>query len=350
MVVPVDCYAMSAKSYILIDAENGRVLYAQNENEKLPMASTTKIMTALVAIENSNPDDTVTVSNNAANTEGSSMYLKAGDKISMRELLYGLMLASGNDAAVAIAEHISGNVESFAVKMTERAKETGALDTSFKNPNGLDADGHYTTAKDLALITQEALKNPLFAEIVQTKSINLSGTTYTNHNKLLSKYEGITGVKTGFTKRCGRCLVSSCERSGFSLIAVTLNDPDDWNDHIYLYDKAFAEYKYHQIISNGQNAGIITTIDGNPLNLIYKGVVGAYLNESEIRRVSVKNNMPDSLSLPVKRGERAGSAYVSVDGVSLGGCEIVFGESREISEKRLKDFIWDTLQMWLSAF
>ena len=238
VLLQTDCKALSAGSYALIEAESGRLLCGSNENKKLPMASTTKIMTAVLAIENSNPDDIVTVSNNAANTEGSSIYLKPGEKISMRELLYGLMLESGNDAAVAIAEHISGTAQEFSAAMTDKARAIGALNTVFKNPNGLNEEGHYTTAKDLALITREALKNPLFAEIVATKSIRLSRSTYTNHNKLLSMYGGITGVKTGFTKKCGRCLVSSCSRNGFSLIAVTLNDPDDWNDHIYLY--------YHQ--------------------------------------------------------------------------------------------------------
>ena len=345
-----NCYAMSAKSYVLIDAANGRVLAAQNENEKLPMASTTKIMTALVAMENSNPDDTVTVSKNAAATEGSSIYLKAGEKVSMRELLYGLLLASGNDAAVAVAEHVSGSTEEFAKKMTDKAREIGASDTSFKNPSGLDDEGHFTTAKDLAQITRFALNNPLFAEIVRTKSVTLSRSTYTNHNKLLSMYEGVTGVKTGFTKKCGRCLVSSCSRNGLRLIAVTLNDPDDWNDHISLYDKAFSEYHSVNVISDGQRAGEFKSSDGDILNPIYKGNVSAYLSDSEQARISVTKNVPDTLSLPIKQGDKIGDAVVFLDGFELGRCDIVSSETIEPKKNSFSASLFNTLCLWLSTY
>ena len=345
-----NCKAFSAKSYALIDAENGRLLCGGNENERLPMASTTKIMTAYLAIENSNPDDIVTVSKNAASTEGSSIYLKAGEKISMRELLYGLMLESGNDAAVAIAEHVSGTTQEFAEAMTRKAQEMGALNTAFKNPNGLNAEGHYTTAKDLALITRAALKHPFFAEIVGTKSIRLSRSTYTNHNKLLSMYEGITGVKTGFTKKCGRCLVSSCSRNGFSLIAVTLNDPDDWNDHMLLYDKAYSEYCYTQLISDGKAFGAVKTDEGVSINLMYKDGIGVYLNDDEKNRVVISYDLPDTAELPVYKGQKVGTAAAELDGIKLGECDIVSSEDVQAKQKGFVRVLYNTLCVWLSAY
>ncbi|MBQ3181494.1 MAG: D-alanyl-D-alanine carboxypeptidase [Clostridia bacterium] len=198
----VNAISVSAECACVIDMSTGRVIYEKNMNKQHTMASTTKIMTALVALENSNLEDIVTVSKNATGKEGTSLYLKAGQKVSMEDLLYGLMLQSGNDAAVAIAEGVSGSVEKFAETMTERAKALGAKNSSFKNPNGLDEEGHFTTAYDLAMITKEALKNKKFSEIVSTKSKTiLDGTqTVSNHNKMLRIYDGCIGVKTGFTK------------------------------------------------------------------------------------------------------------------------------------------------------
>lgn len=194
---------LSAKSAILIDADSGRVLYEKNAYEKLPMASTTKIMTGLLACESKKIKDIVTVSAVASGTEGSSLWLKIGEKQTLENLTYGLMLKSGNDAATAIAEHLCGSVDAFALKMTMRAKEIGAKNTQFKNANGLDSDGHYTTAYDLAKISREAMKNKMFKKIVSTKnySIPLEGEEWdralTNHNKMLWRYEGCNGIKTG---------------------------------------------------------------------------------------------------------------------------------------------------------
>lgn len=351
LIFQYNCYALSAKSYAVIDSATGRTLMGENENEKLPMASTTKIMTALVALENSNPDDIVTVSKNAANTEGSSIYLKAGEKVIMRELLYGLMLSSGNDAAVAIAEHISGSTEAFSKKMTERAKELGAENTSFKNPNGLFEEGHYTTATDLALITRAALQNPTFAEIAATKSIRLSRSTYTNHNKLLSMYDGITGVKTGFTKKCGRCLVSSCGRNGFSLIAVTLNDPDDWNDHIFLYDKIYSEYHLTDIFAAGESAGEAETQDGNTANLIYKDNLNVFLNDDEKAKVSIIKDIPEAPGLPLYKGQKLGSAKAILGDIVLGESEIVCNEDVNVKKPlSFSNSFFNTVYLWFSAF
>lgn len=224
----------SASFAVAIDAQTGRILYEKNAHGRHSMASTTKIMTAIVALEHGNLDDVVTVSPAAAATEGSSMYLSPGEKITLGNLLYGLMLPSGNDAAMAIGEHVGGDIPGFAAMMNETAQKIGAVNTQFQNPSGLDAEGHYSTAYDMAIITRYAMKNPAFAEIVQTKKkmVPWEGKqwdrTLENHNKLLSMYEGCIGVKTGYTKKTGRCLVSAAQRGGMTVICVTLADPNDW--------------------------------------------------------------------------------------------------------------------------
>lgn len=238
--------SVSARSAILIEANTGQVLFEKNADEELPMASVTKMMTALLVLERV-PDlsELVTVSESAVRTEGSALYLKPGEQLSVSDLLYGLMLESGNDAANLLAEYVAGDNESFAALMTERARALGATHTVFQNPSGLPADGHYSTARDLALIAKAALQNETFRQIVSTERATIEATDQygvrylKNHNKLLNLYDGAIGVKTGFTKKAGRCLVSAAERNGIRLIAVTLNAGDDWNDHIKLFDFGF---------------------------------------------------------------------------------------------------------------
>jgi len=239
---------VSAKAAILIDADTGRVMLEKNAELRLPMASTTKIMTALVALERGDPDETVKIMPEAVGVEGSSVYLTLGEELTLRELLYALMLASANDAATAIAIHTAGSVEAFAELMNEKASALGLKNTNFKNPHGLDAEGHFTSAHDLARITAAALKNKLFAEIVSTYKYNIGGKDGTrrylvNHNKLLRQYDGCIGVKTGYTKTDGRCLVSAARRDGMTLIAVTLSAPDDWRDHTAMLDYGFSHYE-----------------------------------------------------------------------------------------------------------
>jgi len=225
--VPRACaIGTSAVSAIVIETSGNSVIYQKNAYKKMPMASTTKIMTALCAIEAGNIDRTVTVNPNAVGIEGSSIYLQKGEKLTLRDLLYGLMLNSGNDAAVAIAYEVSGGIDEFALLMNKTAQKIGCKNTHFENPSGLDGKEHYTTAYDLAIITSYAMKIPAFADIVSTyrKSIPNGDKTYErqlkNHNKLLNMYDGCTGVKTGYTKKCGRCLVSSAKRDGVELVAV----------------------------------------------------------------------------------------------------------------------------------
>ena len=238
--------SVSAKSAVLMEAGSGRILYAKNANERLPMASTTKIMTALVALESAQPDRIVRIPAEAVGVEGSSVYLYEGEELTLEQLLYALLLSSANDAAVAIAVDLAGSVEDFADRMNAKAAELGLTNTHFINPHGLDDPDHYTTAAELATITREALKNPLFRKIVATKKATIpqggeaDRRLLVNHNKLLNRYAGAIGVKTGYTKRSGRSLVSAAEREGVTLIAVTINAPSDWNDHTALLDYGFS--------------------------------------------------------------------------------------------------------------
>lgn len=248
---PQTVNAVSARSAIVIDGTTGQVLFSQNAEERLPMASTTKIMTAITAIENFDLDREYTVKKEYTLVEGSSMYLKEGEHITLRETLYGLMLMSGNDAALAIAGECGGK-EQFVQSMNDTASRLGLENTHFDNPNGLDGDTHYTTAHELAIITAYAMKNPDFCEIVATKNHNTSSRYMKNHNRLLSLYDDAVGVKTGFTKKSGRCLVSAAERNGRRLIAVTLNAPDDWNDHISMLEAGFAQYTPYALHEQGE--------------------------------------------------------------------------------------------------
>ena len=248
VVFSADGISLSAKSAALYDPSSKSFLFTKNADLRLPMASTTKIMTALVAIENASLEKSVSISDEAVGTEGSSLYLKQGEIMTMGDLLMGLMLRSANDAALAIAYEISGSVEAFAEKMNEKAALIGADSTHFTNPHGLDDKEHYTTAKDLAIITAEALNNSTFLKIVSTekciiKNADGEARLLTNHNKLLKLYDGAIGVKTGFTKKSGRCLVGAAERDGARLISVTINAPDDWNDHKTLFDYGFYKLK-----------------------------------------------------------------------------------------------------------
>ncbi len=242
--------SVSAHSAIVIEAEHGTVLWEKNADLPLPIASTTKIMTALVVSEKLSPDVAVKIPPEAVGVEGSSVYLVEGERLTVKELLYALLLESANDAAVALAIAACGSVPSFAEEMNHKAEELRLEKTHFQNPHGLPSEDHYATAHDLAVITQAALKNKLLAEIVATEKATIPHggkegvRLLINHNKLLQLYEGAVGVKTGFTKKSGRCLVSAAERGGVKLIAVTLNAPDDWKDHAAMLD-----YGFSQIIS-----------------------------------------------------------------------------------------------------
>lgn len=240
---------ISAEGAVLIECDSGTAVFEKNAHVRMPMASTTKIMTALVVIDNAQLTDTVRIPREACGIEGSSVYLREGEEFTVEELLYALMLASANDAAAALAIHTSGSVEAFAEEMNELARDLGLSDTHFTNPHGLHDEDHYTTAYELALIARAAAKNGTFRKITSTQKTVIrrhskeSAHLLTNHNKLLRSYDGCFGIKTGFTKTSGRCLASGAERDGMSFIAVTLNAPDDWNDHKRLLDAAFSQYR-----------------------------------------------------------------------------------------------------------
>lgn len=256
-----------AQSAALIDVTSGRILYSKDGDKELRIASLTKIMTAIVAIEQGKLDDKVKVSSTAFAKEGSSLYLKLGEEMTLENMLYGLMLRSGNDAASAIAEHVGGSEEGFVLLMNKKAEEIGLKHSHFMNPHGLDAEGHYSTANDLARLTAYALHNPVFKRIVATEDKSAPNPnesweySWHNKNKMLRLYEGADGVKTGYTKKAFRCLVSSATRNGQQLAAVTLNDGNDWNDHARMLDFGFDHFPLVEIAKKEQpvvNTDVIT--------------------------------------------------------------------------------------------
>ena len=254
--------ALSAEKAIVLDAVTGRVLYEKNADQQSLIASTTKIMTALIVCEQCNVLDRMRIPKEAVGIEGSSMYLREGEILTIQELLYGLMLSSGNDAAVALAIYCGGTVEGFAELMNDKAHLLGMSDSHFENPNGLDSPGHYSTARDLAKLAAYAMKNPIFYKTVSAKTVTVGNRHLRNHNKLLWQVPGADGVKTGFTKAAGRILVSSATRDGRRLICVTLNDPNDWADHSALLETGFARYSVQRIVRCGDVVGSLEVESG----------------------------------------------------------------------------------------
>lgn len=260
-IIPLNLKPLSASAFTLSRAEcvmevsTGRILHFYNENVKLPIASTTKILTAITAIENFDVDREVTVPKKCVGVEGSSVYLRQGEVLSIKELLFGLMLRSGNDCAECIAETTVGR-ENFIKLMNSTAKKYGAINSNFVNPHGLPDDNHYSTAYDMCIITINAMKNPTFKEIVSTKRVNISNDGYDydrvliNKNKLLFNYDGCTGVKTGYTKKAGRCLVSSAEKEGMEIVSVVINSPQMWERSIELLDTAYNEYDMIEVFNS----------------------------------------------------------------------------------------------------
>ncbi len=338
--LPIDSYAISALSAVVLDAASGRVLFEHNARTKRGMASTTKIMTALCALEYGNLEKTVTISNTASGVEGSSMYLAPGEKLKLADLVYGLMLVSGNDAATAIAENVSGSTEKFADLMNKKAMEISAFDTSFTNPHGLSDDNHYTTAYDLAKITAYAMQNPLFCEIVATKSKKLPQNEggyprlLVNHNKFLNMYEGCIGVKTGFTKATGRCLVTAVEKNGLRLVCVTLNDPDDWGDHKTMYDNAYSTFSPYKIKNSGEIVATANISRGelSSVELISPKDIYIPIATGEETQIEITPQPFEELTAPIKAGDTLGSLNVSLNGTPCGEFPIV--AKTDIPEKR----------------
>lgn len=308
----------SAKGMAVLEMESGRVLYEHNMHTKLKMASTTKIVTALTVLENCQDLDVpFKVDNRAIGVEGTSIYLKQGEVKTARELLYGLMLRSGNDASVALACHCAGSVEKFAELMNLTAEKCGAKDSHFVNPHGLDSDEHYTTAYDLALITSKALQNPTFKEIVSTKTMKISndenGARYlVNKNRLLSSLDGCIGVKTGFTSKAGRCLVSAVERDGMTVVCVVLNCGPMFEESANLLNQAFVDYKDVELLKSYNYICSIPVVDGekNKIRVYNPQGFKHPLTIEEQQYVSVDYDLPNQLKAPLKSEQKVGTAKV----------------------------------------
>lgn len=345
-----EAFSAAAKAAVLMDQETGMVLYAQNETLPLPMASTTKVMTALLAIEYGHLDEEVVTSRNAFGVPGTSIYLSLGEKLTLEQMLYGLMLASGNDAAVAIAEHICGTVDAFCLRMTERAKELGCRDTVFKTPHGLPNAEHHTTAYDLALIAREAMKYPLFRQIVSTQraTIPWEGREYdrvlTNKNKLLSTYQGATGIKTGYTKAAGRCLVFGAEREGLHVIGVVLNCPDWFQEAARVMDYGFANYHFVTMLREGEQVRSLPVTGGveEEIPVILAGDLAASVPADEWP--DLEFDLPDSLAAGIAQGQNVGMARLSLNGKILAECPLV--AAKEVPVRTFRSELGRILKNW----
>ncbi len=303
--------SVSARAGALYVQALDKFIYSKNADTRLPMASTTKIMTALVAIENSDLDSKVRINESVCGIEGSSLYLKPGEELSMRDLLYGLMLRSANDAAEAIAYEIAGGISEFAAMMNSKAADLGLKNTNFQNPHGLDAKDHYTTAKDLAIIASEALKNDELKEIASTYKKTITNTDgdvrlVVNHNKLLRLYDGAIGVKTGFTRKSGRCLVGAAEKDGLILVTVTIDAPDDWNDHIKMLDYGFSFYEMKKLATTGEFAYRLPVISGSATDVSVKNTDSLSMVLKKGANVSYDVELPRYLIAPVNEGDVIG--------------------------------------------
>ena len=338
-------YAASdrAAGAVLMDAESGRVLYGHNAHKPRLIASTTKLMTALVAVERAvDLDETVTVKGEWLGSEGSSIYLRAGEEITLRGLLYGLLLQSGNDAAMVIACHTAGSVEEFVELMNRRAAELGMKDSSFANPSGLDHENHYSTPYDMALLARACLDNSTVAELCATKSITVGTRTFVNHNKLLWRCEGCVGMKTGFTEKAGRTLVSAAVRDGQTLICVTLNDGDDWNDHCKLMDYGFQTYPRQGLCKKGETLGAVA-VRGSlipSVAAVAADEVGYPLKEGEALTMEVK--LDSSVQAPFAPGTPVGEAVWKKDGEIVARTDLAAQNGAQLDVREPLDW-WQRL-------
>lgn len=344
---------ISAGSAILVEAESGRVIFEKNAYERRPMASTTKIMSTILSIESGDLDTRFTVDSEAIKVEGSSMGLVEGDSVTKRDLCYGMMLPSGNDAANATAVKVAGNVDAFVRMMNDKASEIGLSDTHFVTPSGLDdyTDDHYSTAYDMAMLARYAMQNEIFCEICGTESacLEYGNPPYkrwlTNTNKLLKTCEGVCGVKTGFTDKAGRCLVSACERDGVKLICVTLNAPNDWQDHNRLYNFGFSKlvntelpcdyYGFNVDVVGGKIPNIICSVEEKPRATMYV---------TEADNVTSEVILPRFLYAPVVQNEKVGEIRFYSGEIEVACVDIIakeFVEAKEPEEKSLLERIKD---------
>jgi D-alanyl-D-alanine carboxypeptidase (penicillin-binding protein 5/6) len=340
-----------ARGAALIEASSGRILYESHGNDPLPMASTTKIMTALIALERGDLQELIPVPREAEGTEGSSMYLTAGERLSLEDLLYGLMLTSGNDAAVAIALYFGGSLEGFAALMNDKARELGCADTHFVTPHGLHDPEHYTTALDLCRIARAAMETEAFAKIVSTQyhktSTGSRVRTLKNKNKTLWSFEGGCGIKTGFTKKAGRCLVFAARRAGMLLIGTVLNCPDMWQDAFSMLRYGFDTYALEPMVDASRPLCQVevTGSDKKALPAVVKTGILYPIRKDGSDRTRLARSLPTRLAAPIEAGQRIGQLTLYVNDVPVLTREILAAQSAAPP-----DFLWYFKKMAASFF
>lgn len=342
LILPREARAVCAEKALSLDAVSGRVLFDKNADSRSLIASTTKIMTALIVCEQCNVLDRMRIPKEAVGIEGSSMYLREGEVLTIQELLFGLMLSSGNDAAVALAIYCGGTVEGFVELMNDKARLLGLRNTHFENPNGLDSPGHYSTARDLAVLAAYAMENPVFYKTVSAKTVTAGQRYLRNHNKLLWMVEGADGVKTGFTRAAGRALVSSATRDGRRIIAVTLNDPNDWQEHQALLEEGFARFHVQRVVTAGDRIGELEVAggDGGRVEILAAEHFVYALAPEENPQVALPG--PGFVYAPVAEGADAGFAYVLIQGKAVGKFPVVYGRTVEL-EREEPESLWEKL-------
>lgn len=337
---PVPAFAASAptlraEAAVMMSGDGG-VLYAKNADTRRLIASTTKLMTALVCLENTSVDDVCTAQERHCRVEGSSMYLKAGERYTVRELLLGLLLSSGNDAALALAEYTAGSEGAFVQMMNRKAQELGLRDTHFENPHGLDAKSHYSTASDLARLMLACMENGAFRSLAVQRSAEVKGLTLLNHNKLLTLCPGCVGGKTGYTRAAGRCLVSCCERDGMRLACVTLSDPDDWNDHRALYDWAYANFTLHDL--HAEFSFDVPVISGSRSSVRVVPAPGSAAVLPRDRETVIRAELPRFVFAPVSAGEAAGTLTILRDGDAAVTFPLIYAGDAALADPCIRIF------------
>ena len=333
---------VSAACAVLIDGRTGQTLYEKDADRRALIASTTKIMTGLLVCEAGETDRRVTVPSLAVGLEGSSMYLKHGDTLTQLDLLYGMMLHSGNDAALTLAISVSGSEQAFVRQMNLRAQALGLRQTHFANPHGLDSGENYSSARDLAMLAQAALQNQQFRTVVGTKTITCAGRTLTNHNKLLWRVAGADGVKTGFTKAAGRILVSSATRDGRRIIVVTIDDPSDWSDHAALMEEGFSRYAIGRIVNQGDRVGTVEVVGGEKRRVEVLAAEDFDYSVAPEEHPCLALPGPGFIYAPAVEGADAGVVYVLIEGKAVGKVPVVYGATIEQTQPEEKSF-WKKL-------
>lgn len=346
---------VTAKSAIVIEAKTGKIIYEKDAKSRRYPASTTKMMTLIVALEKGNLEDIVTASRAAANTEGSSIDLTYGEALRLEDLLYGMMLVSGNDATVAVAEHIAGTVPAFARLMTQKAHEIGADHTNFTNSSGLPDECHYSTAYDLAKIAAYGYQNEMFEKIIATKEKNIpwaakvSGRELSNENRMLWIYEGGNGVKTGYTDAAGRCLVAGARRDGVQLIAVVLDSTYMWNDSIALLDYGFSKIGREKLYSQGDALGKVKVAAGErqEVSLLLASDIYVPVVNEEKEQYQTEIDIPDKVSAKIEKGQKIGKVNILYKGKPIIIEDLIAAE--QVSRKSFFANLVEFIQKMIAA-